>query len=99
MVIASTGVITSLQWWNTMTVEGDSLVLMNASPDAKTESVLVVAELGTEDGAQAMFRVIEQRIQLGAALFDARDVGTFLSRNVAHERSRHVHEGSKERLW
>jgi hypothetical protein len=86
--IASTGVITSLEWWNTMTVDGDSFLLMNVSPDVKNETMLVIAEFGTEGGAQAMFRAIEQRIRLGAALFDARHVDPFVSRNAAHERSR-----------
>jgi hypothetical protein len=34
--------------------------------------VLVIAELGSEGEAQAMFRAVERRIRLGAALFDAR---------------------------
>ena len=96
VVFTSTGVVTSLEWWRTMKVEGESLLLVTASPDGEREIVLLVAQLRSEGEAQAMFRAIEQRIRLGAPRFDARDEETLVSENVAYERSRHVQERSKD---
>jgi len=71
IVITATGVTTSLVWWNTMTVDGSSLVLANPCSD-DPGFVLVVAGLVSEVEAQAMFRAVMERMDLGAASFDAR---------------------------
>ena len=72
VVVTSTGIATRLEWWNTMMVDGSSLVLANAGED-DPGLALVVAELGSEGEAQAMFRVVRQRMALGAPSFDARN--------------------------
>jgi hypothetical protein len=53
-------------------VDGSSLVLANAGRD-DPGLALVVTELGSEGEAQAMFRVVRQRMVLVAPSFDARN--------------------------
>lgn len=72
VVVTSTGIATRLEWWNTMMVDGSSLVLANAGKD-DPELALVVAELGSEEEAQAMFRAVRKCIRFGVRHFDALD--------------------------
>jgi hypothetical protein len=92
VVITQSGLGTSLFWWRHMHVDGDSLVLLATTEEC---SSVVVAQRPSEDDARELFDVVSQRIALKARRFDARE-SDFVSRNVAQERSPHVHEGSKE---
>lgn len=71
LVIASSGLVTSLAWWSAMRVEDHSLVLTNGVGD--TEGVFVVASLRSEGEAQALLRTVSDRIALGAGTFDVGD--------------------------
>jgi hypothetical protein len=52
VVLASSGVSTNLAWWQTLSVDGDSLVVENAGHGLK--AVLVVASFSSEREAQSL---------------------------------------------
>ena len=73
VLVAQSGLRTSLSWWANMRVEVDAVVLSSSSKEGWPDSSLVVAELRSEEEARAMFGTISQRILLKARAFDARD--------------------------
>lgn len=63
-----------MEWWQTMKVDGNSLLFTNALPGGESEVALVVAELASEAEAQAMFRAVRRFMACGARRFRALDV-------------------------
>ena len=72
VVITTSGIVTRLDWWSTMKVDGRSIVLTPVG-DPDPEAVLVVASLSSEAEARALFRTVNDRITLGAGTFDVGD--------------------------
>jgi hypothetical protein len=70
IMIASTGLVTSLSWWQTLSVSGHSLVLLSAGGDPAAE--LVIASLTTEQDAQSLMNAVMDHMRYGARHFDAR---------------------------
>ena len=71
VVITSTGLATTLKWWNTMKVDGHALVLASDLSGHGDDVDLAIAQLGSEEEAQAMFRAVRMCLRLGIRRFNA----------------------------
>ena len=72
LLVAQSGVVTSLGWWSQLKVLGDAVILQGV-PDDEPVHVLTAATLGEVAHAQDLFEAINERIRLGARFFDVRD--------------------------
>lgn len=75
LIILQGGAVTSLDWWNTLKVDGCSLVLANVSASDDPELALVIAKLESEAEAQAMFSAVMKCMRFGVRRFDPLDGG------------------------
>lgn len=88
ILITQSGAVTFPAWWWVMRVEGKTIIL-EGTPDRRPPQILVVAELGSETEASALFKVVNQRISAHARKFDARmSIATSSSITDAGSRSR-----------
>lgn len=68
-LITESGVWTSLRWWGTVRVEGNSVVLV-ADPESDGRPTFVLAELGSESQAQELFSAISRAVSYNAPFLD-----------------------------
>jgi hypothetical protein len=73
LVITQSRLTTSLSWWTTRRVEGNSVVLASSSDEGWPEANLIVAEHRSEVEAKEFFCKLNDRILRGAGWFDARN--------------------------